>query len=350
MPYFLETAPAYGIPLAVKRGAPLAENPAVAAILALMDIAANGFQRRSVIDSLRNPYLACPDLTDVQIAQLDVISRSRIVVRGRHNWLEAVEVAGHVVADPDDPHHESPANQVSTEEAAALYTALDQFFTRITPLEEATAREYIRWLEALIGADPQAYEEPADVDKSIPASGFEVLARIREGLEPALVARDLLALDCVKRVFREVLSAYDLVDSYTPVSWEVFRLDLQIAIDHSTVNTARTANRLGRVLLASVFEARGLPHDHVFLVGLSEGEFPARAPESALYTDEERHRFQGQGIALSSRAEQADEGSLFYEMTALAHRSLTLSRPYIDGRGNEWPKRSFKMLPARRKC
>ena len=35
-----------------------------------------------------------------------------------------------------------------------------------------------------------------------------------------------------------------------------------------------------------------------------------------------------------SRAEEADEGSLYYEMTALARRTLTLSRPYLDGRGN----------------
>src|SRR5262249_22015878 len=59
--------------------------------------------------------------------------------------------------------------------------------------------------------------------------------------------------------------------------------------------------------------------------------------EDVLYTDMERQKLRGQGLAVVTQAEAADESSLFYEITAVARRSLTISRPYIDDKGNDWP-------------
>lgn len=330
--YFLETAPAYGVPLAVKRGTPLGENPVIATLLSLIDLAADDFRRRAVMDVLHSPYLASPHLSTEQIEKLDLVSRGRTVVRGRLYWLEAIIAAGHLTSNEDG---DAFLDKLEPEEASILHDAVDQFFARITPASSATARDYVRWLEGLIGPDP---DEVADDEVEASADeSFNVIGRIREGLEPDIVARDLAALDCLKRVLLEVLSAYELVDAYEVVEWETFRADLQIAIDNAVLNPSRMANRLGRVLLSTVFEARGLPHDHLFLLGLSEGEFPARAPEDVIYTDTERRMLQGQGLPVVTQAEAADESSLFYEITALARHSLTISRPYIDDKGNEWP-------------
>ncbi len=332
--YFLETAPAYGIPLAVKRGTPLAENPAIASILSMIDLAAEDFPRRNVIDVLHSPYLACPDLTDGQVEKLDRVSRGRIVVRGRDNWLGAIIASGHLELDEDG---ELPTEALTPEEASALYDSADNFFSRITPPNDVTARSFVRWLEGLIGPDPDAHEEESTGNATWADASFNVIRRIRAGNEPEIIARDLAALDCLKRLFLEVLSAYELVDPYEPIAWETFRADLQVAIDNAVVNPARSANHSGRVLLSTVFEARGLPHDHIFLLGLAEGEFPARVVEDAIYTDDERRAIRAQGLPLLTQAEAADESSLFYEITALAHRSLTISRPYIDDKGNDWP-------------
>jgi ATP-dependent helicase/DNAse subunit B len=120
------------------------------------------------------------------------------------------------------------------------------------------------------------------------------------------------------------------------VSWEDFRRDLLIAIENTSITLSRTPGRLGRVLVASVYEARGLHHDHMFVLGLSEGEFPSRTLEDALYLDSERAAMQRAGLPLLTRQQQADEGSLFYEITGSARRTLTLTRPYIDERSNPW--------------
>lgn len=338
-PYFLETAPAFGVPLTNRRGSPLAQNPAVASLLSLIDLSAADFPRRATMDALHSVYLDCPDLTVDQIAALEKVSRGRIVVRGRENWLEAIEQAAQLTEDEDG---NMPPDKLSEPIANALLEGMARFFTRITPPEQATARQYVAWLESLIGPDPALLDEGDDDGRNDDGHDgstghFRLIERIREGNDPAIVARDLLAMAGLKQVFRDVLSAYELVDAYQRVAWETFRLDLRIAIDNAKANPGQAANRLGQVLLASVYEARGLPHDHVFLLGLSEGEFPARVGEDSLYTDEERRQMQAQKLPVLTRAEMADESSLFYEITALAQRSLTLTRPYVDEKGDEWP-------------
>jgi ATP-dependent helicase/nuclease subunit B len=336
-PYFHENAAAYGIPLAVRRGVPLNENPAVAAFLALIDLHTDQFRRHSVIDALQSVYLRCPDLTAEQIAKLDRISRKQIVVRGRDHWLEAIDGATRNKADEDN---EPTSEQLTLEEAAALRDGLTHCFDRITPPSRATARQYIHWLEGLIGPDPEPLEDSEDEPVDA-ATHFGLIERLRDSHESALVTRDLAALDCLKRILLEVLSAYDLVKSDEQVMWETFRLDLQTAIDNTAIHLSRIGSRLGRVLLASVYEARGLPHDHVFIVGLSEGEFPAKAAENVLYTDEERRTMQHYSIPLLTSTESTDEGSLFYEITALARQTLTITHPFIDERGTLWPASTY---------
>jgi len=80
------------------------------------------------------------------------------------------------------------------------------------------------------------------------------------------------------------------------------------------------------------FEARGLPHDHVCVLGLSEGIFPAQQTDGALYQDSERIALEQEGIDLQSAAEQ-DDMSLFYQVIGLARRTLTISRFTVDDRG-----------------
>src|SRR5579859_1399262 len=334
-PYFQESAPGYGIPLATGHGGPLGENPAVAAILSLVDLAAGDFRRRAVIDALQNPYLSNRDLTPEQIELLDPISRAQMVVHGQQTWLEAV-AASSASRAADTPEGDERKLLLDAGNAAALSDALTTFFVRVTPLPRATARDHVTWLEKLIGSDPAAEREDEGGEDNGAVASFGVLERIRQGGDATMRTRDLMAMKALKDAFAEILSAYDLVDPYEQVEWAVFRLDLQTAIDHATLDTA-PGNRLGRVLFTSIYAVRGLPHDHILLLGLSEGEFPARATENPLYSDAERRQLQGRGIALPTSIEEADEGSLFYEITALARNSLTLSRPYVDERGGEWP-------------
>ena len=105
---------------------------------------------------------------------------------------------------------------------------------------------------------------------------------------------------------------------------EVFLLELRTAVDNTAIR--RSPARNGKVLVTTVTDARGLPHRHVFIPGLSEGMFPVPPPEDPLYLDSERERLARNGVRLETQAERAADDGLFYELIGLARATLTLSR------------------------
>jgi ATP-dependent helicase/DNAse subunit B len=347
-PYLLEIAAEYELPIHLRGGSPLSANPAIATLLKLIDLHVGDFRRLPVLEVLSSPYLAVPGLDDHQVAMLDRLSRSRLVTHSMDHWLAAIYAASREYTDENG---EVLPNLLTPEQAETLGAALEMFFERITPPTEATVYDYIAWLESIIGTDPDAAPLPnEETDAPLPdtTSSFGLIGQIRANEDYA--ARDLAAMRCLQRVFRDMLASEELLAAQTStVTWEVFRRDLGIAVENTMValhrDGGRDAGRSASVLVSTVYEARGLTHDHVFLLGLSEGQFPAPAREDLLYHDSERRRINGalneiyqtSGIDyLVTRAAEADEKSLFYEMTAIPLQSLTLSRPYHE-KGSDWP-------------
>ena len=85
--------------------------------------------------------------------------------------------------------------------------------------------------------------------------------------------------------------------------------------------------------MTTATDARGLPHEHLFVLGLSEGVFPLELSEDAFYLDSEREVFSDRGVLLETQSERSDDDGLFYELISLPNQTLTLSRPTIhDGK------------------
>jgi ATP-dependent helicase/nuclease subunit B len=363
MPYLLELSAEYNLPVHMRGGVPLRDNPAVATLLKLIDLHTGNFRRLPVIELIASPYLSLPYLKPEDAALLDRISRKRVVTHVKELWFSAIRysIIKQNEADPPLDDDDEPIYGLLTEEqATVLIDALDSFFTRVTPPEQATTRAYVAWLEGLIGGDPASVPEPIEDEAPIPTDilAFSVIKQIRASVRFA--ARDLAAMRCLRKIFRELIAGEELIaagianatnpgDPPEPPTWETFRRDLGVAIDNATIalyrDGARDAGRSASILISTVYEARGLTHDHVFLLGLSEGQFPAPAREDSLYHDTEREKlnlalnqiYDTEGIDyLVTRASQADEQSLFYEMTAIPLRSLTLARPWHEN-GSDWP-------------
>src|SRR5690606_17669774 len=87
--YFAAQGRSYGIPLALHYGEPLANNPAVAALMDLLALSGLDFRRRELLDVLRSPYFSIPGLTDECVDLLDRLSMAMMVTGGRKTWLEA---------------------------------------------------------------------------------------------------------------------------------------------------------------------------------------------------------------------------------------------------------------------
>jgi superfamily I DNA/RNA helicase len=61
-------------------------------------------------------------------------------------------------------------------------------------------------------------------------------------------------------------------------SWDYLYADLQESLQVWR-SVQDGANRSGRILVTTATNARGLPHDYVYIVGMSEGIFPALRKE-----------------------------------------------------------------------
>lgn len=330
----------YGLPLALQTGEPLAENPAVIALLQVLQLAPGGFRRRAVLDALRSPYVTVEGLDTAALDQLGEVARAQLVIGGQAEWLSALDRASQASDHEDD---ERQVLAITPTQAAALRGPLSHCFARVTPPPVADVRTYIGWIESLMGDDPQGEVDDDQPQGGIVSTGLGILANARGGGPSALVDRDLAALQQFKRVLKGLLAAQNLLTALqlgTPAQlpWAEFLAEVERAVQVTAVDQA--AKRAGKVLVTTVNNGRGLPHQHLFILGLSEGLFPSPATEDRLYLDSERLAFRARGLHLETSAERTGDDGLFYELISQARESLTLSRPTLQ-QGVPWPESSL---------
>ena len=335
-PHFDSAARRYGIPTVLHYGDALANNPAVIALINLMELARYDFRRRDVLDVLRSPYFAVPGIDEAAINQLDVISREQQVIKGRQDWLEAIRAAAITTADEDGEKHQA---LLTSEEANTLRQKLEGFFEAVSPPEAGSINQYIAWIEGLVGSDTTAVPDDDTVESEISAYSLQMLEQVRQASE-AFVARDLVAIQKIKSVLRGMLTTQKLFavlkfEQAEQIVWRDFLHDFKSAVGAATLTN--NSNRSGKILITSVTDARGLPHEHVFIPGLSEGIFPRPTPEDPIYLDSEREALTQAGIFLETQAERAADEGFFYELISLPRKCLTLSRPTIQN-GAIWPE------------
>ena len=92
-------------------------------------------------------------------------------------------------------------------------------------------------------------------------------------------------------------------------------------------------------------DARAVRYDHVFLLGLSEGQFPRRFVDSPLLSDSDRQAFSSRGIQIDLRDDlTAREMLLFYLAVSRCDGALTLGTLESDAAGK--PSAASPFLPA----
>jgi ATP-dependent helicase/nuclease subunit B len=326
----------YGLPLSLHYGQPLLENPAIIALLNLLQLHETGFRSRDLLDTLRSPYFAFREFPPADVDLLERISLQFIVTGGREQWLRAIKLA----KQPSfNEYGEKQAPLLDEGSAEYLHDTLAAFFDAVIPRSESSISEYVQWLENLIGEDTK-FADDDDLDEYTESTlNTQMIDQLRDESAPEeIIARDLAAMTAFKRVLQGLLAVQKLVGSLdeqndTLINWATFSADLLAAVESTAVNPR--PGRWGRVLVTTAANARGLPHKHVFVLGLSEGLFPARVSEDPLYLEGERQRLQSAGLNLETRAERSADEGLFYELICLPRHTLTLSRPSLQD-GKHW--------------
>lgn len=332
---------AYDLPLLLHNQPAYASTPVIAALIDLLNLAPR-FRRRELLDALRSPYFDC-GLDAEAIHLLARVSHEQQLLGGaKADWLEIIKLAR---APADSPAAAEQLTRLTAAQAENLERGLSDFFAGVTPPPRAELPQYVAWLLPLLGGDPRAPSDDPEEAGDEAAYSLNVFhcAWQQKGADADIVRRDLSALDGLRTILRDLLASDDVLaaglENPATIDWTQFRADLIHALE-TTAEGAYSAPRNGQVLVTTAAEARGLPHAHVYIPGLSEGVFPAEAQEDPLYLDSEREAMQARGIPLATWSERVDDQGLFIELVSLAGRTLTLSQPLYQA-GKPWQPSQF---------
>jgi ATP-dependent helicase/nuclease subunit B len=329
----------YEVPIAFRHGNSLLHNPAIVAIIKLLRLAIEEFPRQAVIDTLRSPYFRIELLSAEDVDALEQISIMFKVMGGPEDWFTALEQAADAFRD-EDGENRDPALLPD-----GLSERLQIFFERLVPPTAQSLLGCIAWLEDLLGPDPSEYREyiaeHSDPEDVLVSEHLQFFTQVRAGEPPAIAVRDMFALHAFRYCLQTMIVGRELARAqHTPLEWADFMHGLLQVVESQNSQREQNAFRHHSVLVTSATEARGLAHQHVYILGLAEGVFPALQSEDPLYSDRERERFEAfhkHEYDLQTTGERQDDAAVFYECVAQARDTLTLTRPTLDNNANPWP-------------
>lgn len=273
-----------GLPVRARRRVRLGDVAAVRAVRALVAAAADGWTRHALVELAEQPYLA----TGLDAARCDAAGRARPLA-GLDAWCGAL-------ADP----------------------AMDDFAARVRALDVPAPLG--TWL--------------ARVATVLDDAGWRLDERVEDGgrQEPTLVLRDRRALERLRERlagWRAALARHGAPGE--PLDAAAFLERLDGALDD---DLAWPEGPAAGVQLLEAHAAAYRAFDHVFVVGLASGVFPAVPHRSPLLHAGDLERLAAAGLPFEARgAWLARERELFREVTATARETLTLSWPRTDLQG-----------------
>lgn len=347
--FILQVGAEFGLPLRLIGGQPLPTNPAVAALLDLLRLMLPAsserpepaLPRRLVVEAWASPYFdwsAGPEAVGIlpgEATALAEAARRGRVMGGLSQWREALTALAAQMETGQDLEEELVASDAGLTPAriALLLAKFERFVQQLSPpAGAATYREFVGWLEDLIGPDPfiSARRPLTEADELV---GLNMVTCIRAN--PATTGRDLAALQELKEVLHGLVWAEEFIAAGQPVDFSRFFTDLAGAVEAASYSLPPDPAG-NEILVAEVTQARGLSFQAVAVLGLAEGEFPARLVEDPLLPEADRLRLQQLGLPLNLALESA-EIEFFYETLTRAREQLLLTRPRLSDNGALWP-------------
>ena len=317
----------YGVPVLVDHS--LADQPAAAVFLNLIRLSPD-FPWRETLDTLRSPYIRQDWLSLQQIDLLERLSRERPVLAGRDQWRYAVQPIPRMAASGDRDEDFGPArlaSQLPPQDLAALETGLMAFFDHLTPPLSATRRQYALWLQqAVLGIAPELEEEAAEPAPPPPSLNLAQCCQVG-----SYARRDLLTVRAILSMFGALVEAAGLTDpgEESAIPWADFQAELLAGLLSQTISPDPLQ---AGIRFTALEESRAQTSEHVFILGLSEGEFPILPAPDIFYSPVERDHHPLPLI----RHRSGEQASLWWQVLSSARRSITLLRPRLDEKGAPW--------------
>lgn len=347
-PFIRQTAAEFKLPIHLSGQSPLSTNPAIVAIVKLLELqlpiskedSSPALPRQGVVDAWRSPYFKWANaptfeandgttaVTAVDAETLDALARNGRVIGGLDQWEELL-----------------PLKQVRNLEEPSLITdSEDQLafkFTRFQSLIEPPAgshsyREFTEWLDMLLGPDPK---KPA-VEGETARTPFLQLWNTDGTTDDEIYRRDLAALRGLKEILRSLVSVEDELGEDRPVSFRRFLANLVGMID-ATSYTLPEWQRSDKIFVADVVQARGLTFRATAILGLAEGEFPKTYVEDPFLWEDDRSQLSHSKDMLLDSSIESFEREYFYQAVTRPREKLLLTRPRLADSGAEWQPSPF---------
>jgi len=336
-PYLRSVGREFNLPLHFSKGTALDKSPAFLALLGALELHIKDYPRRLVLDTIRSPYFnleefnLCPE----SAALLDRVSAARQILAGRQVWLETLEALSH--AAPDQYSREDKNYSIKLpvgEGAAALQQGFSRLTERLSPPERAqNLVEWVAWLEDLLETLHywQSMQQPGN--NTLLTENGALLTSNGLSSSIGLNANDRTSLDSFRQMLRELV----LVETATGEKEIDYRQFVQILRDGAASQIIQQPSHMRQpgVMVLHTTEGRGLRHQAVAVLGLSEGLFPGTQRGDPFLDEETRAR-----LGMASAFDPHSLG-LFYLAVTRTDLKLLLTRPYLAEGGEEWEASPF---------
>ncbi|MEO7711284.1 MAG: PD-(D/E)XK nuclease family protein [Gemmatimonadaceae bacterium] len=316
----------YGIPVTARLRYTLTDVPAIAALLRCLRSVGEGWTVGGLRELAASPYFT----TGLDAGVLGYAS-AQLRPRGLAEWIAALgsleEEARSDVENRDGPALE---RLIATRDALRLVQS--QTASLNGP---ATLADWIVLTRAAIGST------------TVRASENETTAGLlglATNVRPRLTDESRLPLLSASRIdaaaFRatgEVLSSWQSSLALAPAGAGTLSLGDWIALLETTLAQHEATVRTGMpggVQLLEALSADGGSFDHVFVVGMSVGAFPAEPAPDPLFADHEKEALLATGLPIEPARVWFDrEAALWEALARSARRTLSLSYAYADANG-----------------
>ena len=365
-----QLATEFGMPVTIVGGLPLRENPAVDALMSLLNLftpqpsswnpqADLRFPYRGVVAAWRSPYFDwrwreldgdADETLGIHPADadaLDALARWGQVVSGAGQWWDAFRRRAKMANDPEQGedawrHADEPGLEALRGEAArALWKKWLCFRRALTPPQGAQpVQVFVRWMEDLIGSESGATSSSTDEYASSGTKPFtlNMLERIQASGNERLVQRDLAALNAFKEVLRGMVWAAESL-GLPRITFQEFLTDLGGALEAARYQPARQPGRQ-TIMAGPITAFAGMRFRTIAILGLAEGIFPATLQEDAFLRSADRESLRRVGWSLDPSPDNR-EAAFFYLAVSRADEYVLITRPRLAEGGAVWQASPF---------
>ncbi|MCX6511596.1 MAG: exodeoxyribonuclease V subunit gamma [Actinobacteria bacterium] len=297
----------------------LAMVPAGRVLIGLLDAAQDNWSRAEVMDWMTSCTLKDQN-GELPRAQMDKISRAAMVTGSADQWSRNLEAFAQDQDLRSQDYERGAASRVAAERNAAHARRLKVFIANLSerfPGDDEEIRSWQDWLQALSSA----------------LKDFLDLSEERE--EDALAREEVeVAIDQLR----------DAARFGADISFTELCSTLRSALSVSAPSSSRFG--LG-VALGSPRRLSGLSPDHLFVIGMTDSNFPARVGEDSVLPDRLR-RDLDEHLALDLGSTLASRRELLRLICAMkpSTSSLTFSMPRGDQRSAAEQRPSRWLLEA----